>query len=145
MQRSSGTPPASRTACDASDGDAPGASRWCRFGHSAVYPLTANVRAISLVESSYPGMWWMTTTPGSGPSPSGRARYAGIRSPRWARSPMVSARIASDAIANSFASRPQLLPGGRAELVGAERRVGVDLGDDVLAHEPDHLDRLLDR
>ena len=26
-----------------------------------------------LVHSSQPGMWWMTTTPGKGPGPSGRA------------------------------------------------------------------------
>jgi len=27
-------------------------------------PWVANRRAISLVASSHPGMWWMTTTPG---------------------------------------------------------------------------------
>ena len=44
-RRSSGTPPAARTAAEASSGLAPGASRQCRLGMIAVYPLAANRRA----------------------------------------------------------------------------------------------------
>ena len=40
-------------------------------------------------------MWWITTTPGNGPGPSGRARYAGITSPPWPSMFTVSASIPS--------------------------------------------------
>ena len=40
---------AARATAAASSGLAPGASRQYRFGTIALYPLTANVRAISLV------------------------------------------------------------------------------------------------
>ena len=55
--RSSGTPPCARDAAAASSGLAPGASRWCRLGQIARYPCAANFLVISLLPSSYPGMW----------------------------------------------------------------------------------------
>src|SRR5207302_4415148 len=40
---------------------------------SAAYPLSANRRVVSLMFSLRPYASWITTTPGNGPSPSGRA------------------------------------------------------------------------
>src|SRR4051795_2174676 len=40
-------------------------------------------------------MWWITTTPGNGPGPSGRAKYASMSSPPSPCTVMVSASIPS--------------------------------------------------
>src|SRR2546426_1736824 len=65
------------------------------FGLKARYPRWANFRVISRYNSSHPGMWWITTIPGKGPGPRGRAKYALIMSPLNPWTVVVSASIPS--------------------------------------------------
>src|SRR5262245_40902947 len=80
--RASGAPPAPRTLEPTSSG-VPWPSRWYRFGEIDTKPWWANRRVHSRYHSSQPGAWWMTTMPGNGPAPRGRATYAWIGSPLW--------------------------------------------------------------
>src|SRR5438034_2876954 len=70
-------------------------------------------------------MWWMTTTPGWAPAPSGRARYASIWS-RWCpRIRTVSAKSASYAMVSL--PRRRGLPGRGRVLPGELRRRAFEL------------------
>ncbi len=54
------------------------APRKNRSGAAARNPLLASQSACSRTSALMPIASWMTTTPGQGPAPAGRARYAGI-------------------------------------------------------------------
>src|SRR5947208_4660744 len=65
------------------------------LGIIARLPWWANFRVVSLDHSSHPGAWWIRTTPGKGPEPRGRAKYALITEPSCPGTVTVSAIIPS--------------------------------------------------